>query len=53
MSPGRSPDLVLALELADAADAITLSRFRATDLRIETKPDYYYKAVPVLSARSR
>jgi histidinol-phosphatase len=39
VSPGRSPDLVLALELADAADAITLSRFRATDLRIETKPD--------------
>ena len=37
MSPG--PDLVLALALADAADAITLSRFRATDLRVETKPD--------------
>jgi histidinol-phosphatase len=34
-----SPDLALALELADAADAITLARFRATDLRIETKPD--------------
>ncbi len=34
-----SPDLALALELADAADAITLSRFRAVDLRIETKPD--------------
>jgi histidinol-phosphatase len=37
VSPG--PDLALALELADAADAITLSRFRATDLRIETKSD--------------
>ena len=37
MDPG--PDLVLALELADAADAITLSRFRAIDLHIETKPD--------------
>ncbi len=34
-----SPDLALALELADAADAITLERFRARDLRIETKPD--------------
>jgi histidinol-phosphatase len=34
-----SPDLALALELADAADAITLKRFRARDLRIETKPD--------------
>jgi len=34
-----NPDLTLALELADAADAITLSRFRAADLVIETKPD--------------
>ena len=33
------PDLAFALELADAADAITLSRFRAHDLRVETKPD--------------
>ena len=37
MSPG--PDLVLALELADAADAIALGRFRAHDLVVETKPD--------------
>jgi histidinol-phosphatase len=34
-----SPDLELALSLADDADAITLARFRAHDLRIETKPD--------------
>src|SRR4249920_1155217 len=34
-----SPDLELALALADAADAISLSRFRASDLRVETKPD--------------
>lgn len=33
------PDLALALELADAADAITLRRFRAADLLVETKPD--------------
>jgi histidinol-phosphatase len=33
------PDLELALGLADAADAITLSRFRAGDLVVETKPD--------------
>lgn len=33
------PDLTLALALADAADAITLERFRATDLVVETKPD--------------
>jgi histidinol-phosphatase len=32
-------DLQLALDLADAADAITLPRFRAVDLRVETKPD--------------
>jgi histidinol-phosphatase len=34
-----SPDLDFALSLANAADAITLARFRATDLRVETKPD--------------
>ena len=34
-----SPDLSLALELADLADGIALSRFRASDLRVETKPD--------------
>ena len=32
-------DLALALELADVADAITLARFRAADLVVETKPD--------------
>lgn len=34
-----SPDLSLALALADAADAISLGRFRAHDLVVETKPD--------------
>jgi histidinol-phosphatase len=34
-----SPDLELALRLADAADAISLARFRARDLVVETKPD--------------
>ena len=34
-----SSDLAFALSLADAADAISLARFRATDLRVETKPD--------------
>ena len=33
------PDLALALELADAADALSLPRFRARDLVVETKPD--------------
>ena len=33
------PDLVLALELADLSDDIALSRFRARDLLVETKPD--------------
>jgi histidinol-phosphatase len=32
-------DLRFAHELADAADAITLGRFRALDLQVETKPD--------------
>ena len=32
-------DLALALELADAADRITLARFRAGDLVVDTKPD--------------
>jgi histidinol-phosphatase len=34
-----SEDLVLALDLADVADEITLSRFGADDLVVETKPD--------------
>lgn len=32
-------DLAFAHVLADAADAITLGRFRALDLHVETKPD--------------
>ena len=32
-------DLAYALELADAADSVTLPRFRAADLHVETKPD--------------
>jgi histidinol-phosphatase len=32
-------DLTLALELADLADEITMARFRADDLLVETKPD--------------
>jgi histidinol-phosphatase len=32
-------DLRFALELADCADAVTLPRFRALDLYVETKPD--------------
>ncbi len=32
-------DLALALDLADEADAMTLARFRAGDLVVETKPD--------------
>lgn len=32
-------DLRLALVLADQVDALTSSRFRARDLRVETKPD--------------
>jgi histidinol-phosphatase len=34
-----STDLEFAHRLADAADAITVARFRALDLQVETKPD--------------
>jgi histidinol-phosphatase len=34
-----SEGLALALELAEIADAITIDRFRAVDLVVETKPD--------------
>jgi histidinol-phosphatase len=34
-----SDDLALALELAGLADGITVARFRAEDLVVETKPD--------------
>jgi histidinol-phosphatase len=37
--PDPPDDLQLALALADAADRITLERFRADDLAVETKPD--------------
>ncbi|GAB2512915.1 inositol monophosphatase family protein [Paramicrobacterium agarici] len=39
MTASLSDDLTLALTLADAADAISLARFRAADLTISTKPD--------------
>ena len=32
-------DLAFALSLADDADAISMARFRASDLEVETKPD--------------
>ncbi|AQQ14617.1 Histidinol-phosphatase [Corynebacterium glaucum] len=38
-SPNYSDDLALALELTDLADSITLDRFEAADLKIESKPD--------------
>ncbi len=34
-----APELVLALGLADAADALTLARFKALDLTVTSKPD--------------
>jgi histidinol-phosphatase len=38
-SPPIDADLAFALELADVADEITLPRFRASDLVVESKPD--------------
>jgi histidinol-phosphatase len=37
--PDLADDLTLAHELADLADRITMDRFRASDLVVETKPD--------------
>ncbi|MFZ0323830.1 MAG: histidinol-phosphatase [Actinomycetes bacterium] len=37
--PDRADDLQLAFRLADEADALTVHRFRALDLVVETKPD--------------
>ncbi|MFI7077948.1 histidinol-phosphatase [Micromonospora sp. NPDC049903] len=36
---GYADDLALAHRLADAADVISVARFRALDLRVEAKPD--------------
>ncbi|MFZ0833567.1 MAG: histidinol-phosphatase, partial [Mycobacterium sp.] len=35
----RPDDLALALALADDADALTVPRFGAVDLHVDTKPD--------------
>ena len=45
----RDDDLAVALALADQADAVTLARFGAVDLRVDTKPDL----TPVQRRRSR
>ena len=39
MSRQYQNDLALALEAAELADAISLKRFQAIDLKVETKPD--------------
>ncbi|MEH3140520.1 MAG: histidinol-phosphatase [Mycobacterium kyogaense] len=38
-TPDIADDLALALTLAGEADALTMQRFGAVDLRVETKPD--------------
>lgn len=43
---GYDDDLRLAHVIADQVDAVTMARFRALDLRVETKPD----ATPVTDA---
>lgn len=39
LANNSAADLNLALAMADAADEISLARFRALDLKVETKPD--------------
>jgi len=46
LTPSRADDLALALRMADAADAVSMARFDAADLSVETKPD----ASPVTEA---
>jgi histidinol-phosphatase len=38
-APDHAEDLGIAFALADIADAITVPRFKASDLAVETKPD--------------
>ncbi|SDD56323.1 histidinol-phosphate phosphatase [Sanguibacter gelidistatuariae] len=38
--PQYDDDLRLALVIADQVDSLTMSRFKALDLRVETKPDH-------------
>ena len=38
-APSLDDDLALALRMADIADRMSMHRFRATDLIVETKPD--------------
>ncbi|WP_421740358.1 histidinol-phosphatase [Cellulomonas sp.] len=39
LRPGYDDDLRLAHVIADQVDSITMARFKAQDLRVETKPD--------------
>ncbi|MDC7120998.1 histidinol phosphatase [Cellulomonas fimi] len=39
LRPGYDDDLRLAHVMADQVDSLTMSRFKAQDLRVETKPD--------------
>lgn len=39
LRPGYDDDLRLAHVMADQVDSVTMSRFKALDLRVETKPD--------------
>ncbi len=39
LRPGYDDDLRLAHVMADQVDGLTMSRFKAQDLRVETKPD--------------
>ena len=39
LRPGYDDDLRLAHVIADQVDSLTMARFKALDLRVETKPD--------------
>ena len=39
LRPGYADDLRLAHVIADQVDSVTMARYKAQDLRVETKPD--------------
>ena len=48
---GLTDDLRLAHVLADDADSITMSRFKALDLHVTTKPDLSRSPMPIPRSR--
>ena len=50
-APAYAEDLALALRIADAADAVTMDRFNARDLVVETGHWFAGKAILISTGR--